>query len=38
MAARSVSGLRDVRVELTWDPPFTLDMMSDDVKLMLGLI
>jgi len=27
-----------VSVELTWDPPFTVDMMSEDVKLMLGLI
>jgi FeS assembly SUF system protein len=34
---RSVPGVGDVSVELTWDPPFTIEMMSDDVRLMLGL-
>lgn len=33
-----VPGVNDARVELTWDPPFTLDMVSDEVKLMLGLL
>jgi FeS assembly SUF system protein len=37
-AAESVPGVKSVVVELTWDPPFTLDMMSEEVKLMLGLI
>lgn len=35
--ARSVPGIGDVTVELTWDPPFTIERMSDDVRLMLGL-
>ena len=30
--------VRTGRVELTWDPPFSLDRVSEDVKLMLGLI
>ena len=38
MAARSVSGVGDVTVELTWDPPFTIDRMSEEVKLMLGFL
>lgn len=28
----------DARVELTFDPPFTPDMMSDEAKLELGLL
>jgi FeS assembly SUF system protein len=34
----SVPGIRKTTVELTWDPPFSLDMMSEEVKLMLGLL
>ncbi len=34
---RSVEGVKDVQVELTWDPPFTIERMSEDVRLMLGL-
>ena len=37
-AARSVPGLGRVSVELTWDPPFTVEMMSEEVRLMLGLM
>lgn len=37
-AARSVPGIGNVTVELTWDPPFTIEMMSEDVRLMLGLM
>ncbi len=33
-----VPGVTDAKVELTWDPPFSLDMVSDEVKLMLGLL
>ncbi len=35
--ARSAPGVGNVSVELTWDPPFTIERMSDDVRLMLGL-
>ena len=37
-AVRRVPGVKDVALELTWDPPFTIDMISDDIKLMLGLL
>ena len=32
----SVPGVEDVEVELTWDPPWTPDKMSDDAKFILG--
>lgn len=38
LAAMQTPGIGRVSVELTWDPPFTLDRMSEDVKLMLGLM
>ncbi len=31
-------GVTDARVELTFNPPFTIDMMSDEAKLELGLL
>ena len=37
-AARGVPGIGNVDVELTWDPPFTIEMMSEEVRLMLGLM
>ena len=37
-AVRQTPGIGRVSVELTWDPPFTLEMMSEDVRLQLGLI
>lgn len=36
-AARSVSGVDDVVVELVWDPPWTMDRMSEEAKLELGM-
>jgi metal-sulfur cluster biosynthetic enzyme len=27
----------DVEIELTWDPPWTPDRMSDDAKFILGI-
>ena len=35
-AAASVPGVEEVEVELTWDPPWTPDRMSDDAKFILG--
>jgi metal-sulfur cluster biosynthetic enzyme len=35
-AAAAVPGVEDVEVELTWDPPWTPDRMSDDAKFILG--
>ena len=37
-AARSAQGVKNVSLELTWDPPFSVDRISEEVKLMLGLI
>ncbi|HEY2073744.1 MAG TPA: metal-sulfur cluster assembly factor [Gaiellaceae bacterium] len=35
-AAREVQGVEDVELELTFDPPWTPDKMSDDAKFILG--
>lgn len=29
-------GVEDVEIELTWDPPWTPELMSDDAKFILG--
>jgi metal-sulfur cluster biosynthetic enzyme len=34
--ARQVDGIEDVELELTFDPPWTPDRMSDDAKFILG--
>ncbi|MFQ5738423.1 MAG: SUF system Fe-S cluster assembly protein [Acidobacteriota bacterium] len=34
---RSVSGVKEVKLELVWDPPWNTDMMSEEAKLQLGL-
>lgn len=36
--AREVEGVNDVHVELTFDPPYTMEMMSESAKLELGLM
>lgn len=33
-----VPGVNDVRVELVWEPPWTMDRLSEDTKLSLGLL
>ena len=35
-AARRAPGVEDVEVELTWDPPWTPELMSEDAKFILG--
>ena len=37
-AARQTPGIGNVTLDLTWEPPFTIDRIPDDVKLMLGLM
>ena len=32
----AVEGVEEVEVELTFDPPWTPDQMSDDAKFILG--
>ncbi|MFZ1806712.1 MAG: DUF59 domain-containing protein [Cyclobacteriaceae bacterium] len=35
---KEVEGINDVKVELTFDPPYTQDMMSEAAKLELGFM
>jgi FeS assembly SUF system protein len=35
---KAVEGVNDVEVELTFDPPFTQEMMSEAAKLELGFM
>ncbi|MGK7394043.1 MAG: DUF59 domain-containing protein [Candidatus Cyclobacteriaceae bacterium M3_2C_046] len=35
---KSLEGINDVKVELTFEPPFTQDMMSEQAKLELGFL
>ena len=35
--AREVPGVEDVDIELTWDPPWTPERLSDDAKFILGI-
>ena len=32
----ALPGVEDVEIELTWEPPWTPDRMSDDAKFILG--
>jgi metal-sulfur cluster biosynthetic enzyme len=34
--ARAIPDVDDVEVELTWDPPWSPEKMSDDAKFILG--
>jgi FeS assembly SUF system protein len=36
-AVRGTYGVGKTSIELTWDPPFTIEMMSEEAKLILGL-
>ena len=33
---RAISGVTDVKVEVVWDPPWNMNMMSEEAKLELG--
>jgi metal-sulfur cluster biosynthetic enzyme len=35
-AVAALPGVENVEVELTWDPPWTPEKMSDDAKFILG--
>ncbi|MFK7844997.1 MAG: SUF system Fe-S cluster assembly protein [Rhodothermales bacterium] len=35
---RNVEGITDARVELTFDPPYTMEMMSEEAKFELGFL
>ncbi len=36
--AASVPGVKNVELELVWDPPYTMEMMSESARLQLGLL
>jgi metal-sulfur cluster biosynthetic enzyme len=33
---RQIPGVEDVEIELTWEPPWTPELMSEDAKFILG--
>jgi FeS assembly SUF system protein len=35
---KAIEGINDVKVEITFDPPYTQDMMSEAAKLELGFL
>jgi len=35
-ATKSVEGVRSVKRELVFDPPFSLDMVPEDTKMLMG--
>ena len=37
-AVNAVPGVRQVDVDLTWEPPWGMDMMSDEARLELGFM
>lgn len=38
MNVKAVEGVNEVNVELTFDPPYATDMMSEEAKLELGFL
>lgn len=38
MNVKAVEGVNDVSIELTFDPPYATDMMSEEAKLELGFM
>ena len=35
---RAVPGVREAKIELVWDPPWDMEMMSEAAKLKLGFL
>lgn len=35
---KAIAGIKDVIVEITFDPPWTKDLMSEEAKLELGML
>ena len=35
---KTVKGIKNVEVEITFDPPWTQDLMSEEAKLELGIL
>ena len=38
IATRKTPGIGKVSVELTWDPPFTIDRIPEEIQMSLGLM
>lgn len=38
MAARQTKGVQDVKLDLVWDPPFSIERIPEHIRLELGLI
>ena len=38
MNVKALEGVNDVNIELTFDPPYATDMMSEEAKLELGFM
>jgi metal-sulfur cluster biosynthetic enzyme len=37
-AVMEVEGIEEVNVEIIWDPPWSVDMMSDEARMRLGML
>jgi FeS assembly SUF system protein len=37
MKIRDIPGVTDVMIEIVWEPPWTMDMMSEDARMQLGI-
>jgi FeS assembly SUF system protein len=37
-AVRQVEGIKDVHVELVWEPPWSQDLMTEAARLQLGML
>lgn len=35
---RAVNGVTDLKLDLVWEPPWSIDLMSEEAKLELGLL
>ncbi len=35
-AIEALEGVEEAKIEIVWDPPWTMEMMSEDLKFMLG--
>ena len=35
---KGIAGVTDAHVEIVWEPPWTMDKMSDTARLQLGLL
>jgi metal-sulfur cluster biosynthetic enzyme len=37
-AILEVPGIKEAHVEIIWDPPWSVDMMSDEARMRLGML